>query len=428
MRLVVDNGAGVVKMGEAGDEAPWLSAPNCVVKHRTGRFQALGPAINALDDHGGLATKRPFERGYLTNIDLQRDIWSECFSHLTDLSSGGDVFHPEHNELMVTEPYLNPPALMSLLDELVFEELGFDAACFGHPAALSMLSPGINRSHAVEPQLSALGASTGVVIDAGFSFCHAVPVVEGRVFLPAIKRLDLGGKALANCLKEQISFRHVNIMEEFLLAEEAMQHVCFVSQRVERNLALCRRPKRSPLRIDWVLPDGVNLLRGKIADTSTSTTSMNASSKQALQQQTFPLANERFLTPEILFSPTDIGLYEQGLPQVVHDAVQSCPRFLQRPLLANVVITGGLANLPGFEMRLARELRSLTPTEDAMYVATASTPAEAAWRGASAFAASEKFDQHKITKRDYIETGSRQQHYERLAESEEFERAAGRVT
>lgn len=55
--------------------------------------------------------------------------------------------------------------------------------------------------------LPAAAAGVGVVVDAGFSFTHAVPLCDGRVLWPAVRRVNLGGKALTNYLKELVSYR-----------------------------------------------------------------------------------------------------------------------------------------------------------------------------------------------------------------------------
>lgn len=47
----------------------------------------------------------------------------------------------------------------------------------------------------------------GLVVDAGFSFTHAVPVFDWRVLQPAVRRIDLGGKALTNHMKALVSYR-----------------------------------------------------------------------------------------------------------------------------------------------------------------------------------------------------------------------------
>lgn len=47
------------------------------------------------------------------------------------------------------------------------------------------------------------------MVDAGFSFTHAVPVFDWRVLAAGVRRIDLGGKALTNYMKELVSYRWV---------------------------------------------------------------------------------------------------------------------------------------------------------------------------------------------------------------------------
>ena len=51
------------------------------------------------------------------------------------------------------------------------------------------------------------GAQCGLVVDAGFSFTHALPIFDGQLLESGIKRINLGGKALTNYFKELISYR-----------------------------------------------------------------------------------------------------------------------------------------------------------------------------------------------------------------------------
>jgi actin-related protein 6 len=55
-------------------------------------------------------------------------------------------------------------------------------------------------------------AGTGVVVDAGFSFSHIVPFFNGQPLLTAVKRVNIGGKALTNYLKELVSYRYPHVM------------------------------------------------------------------------------------------------------------------------------------------------------------------------------------------------------------------------
>lgn len=50
-----------------------------------------------------------------------------------------------------------------------------------------------------------------LVVDCGYSFTHIVPFINGEKVTDAIRRIDIGGKALTNYLKEVISYRSVCI-------------------------------------------------------------------------------------------------------------------------------------------------------------------------------------------------------------------------
>jgi actin-related protein 6 len=52
--------------------------------------------------------------------------------------------------------------------------------------------------------------------------------------------MDLGGKALTNYLKELVSYRSLNVMDETLLIDDAKEKLCFVSLDVPGDLHLAR--------------------------------------------------------------------------------------------------------------------------------------------------------------------------------------------
>jgi hypothetical protein len=41
----------------------------------------------------------------------------------------------------------------------------------------------------------------GIVVDAGFSYTHVVPFVQGQPHVSLIRRIDVGGKLMTNYLK-----------------------------------------------------------------------------------------------------------------------------------------------------------------------------------------------------------------------------------
>lgn len=54
------------------------------------------------------------------------------------------------------------------------------------------------------------------------------------------RRLNIGGKALTNVLKETVSFRAFNLQDETLLMDAVKEQLCFVSMRPLVDLRLAK--------------------------------------------------------------------------------------------------------------------------------------------------------------------------------------------
>ncbi|EHK96182.1 putative Actin-like protein arp-6 [Glarea lozoyensis 74030] len=119
------------------------------------------------------------------------------------------------------------------------------------------------------------------------------------------------------------------------------------------------------------------------------------------------LRNERFTVPEILFNPSDIGMRQSGIAQLIWDSLSAVPFGLWPGFLANVVIVGGNANVPGFSERLDMEIRSLAPAECIVRVAKAADPIVSTWQGGAILATDvEALKRLSITKQEYEEHGA----------------------
>ena len=89
-------------------------------------------------------------------------------------------------------------------------------------------------------------AGSGVIVDAGFSFTHIVPFFDGQPLLSAVKRINVGGKAQTNYLKELVSYRSLNMMDETYLMETIKDQLCFVSQVSARSFEVMWPPETGP--------------------------------------------------------------------------------------------------------------------------------------------------------------------------------------
>ena len=78
-----------------------------------------------------------------------------------------------------------------------------------------------------------------MVVDCGFSFMHPA-FFQNCTVNYGVKKIDLGGKALTNYLKELVSYRSVNVMDETFIMDDVKEKLCFVSLDVERDLQIAR--------------------------------------------------------------------------------------------------------------------------------------------------------------------------------------------
>lgn len=175
----------------------------------------------------------------------------------------------------------------------------------------------------------------------------------------AIRRIDVGGKLLTNHLKELISYRQLNVMDESYVINQVKEDACFVSNdfNADMKIAKNRFPSNTIVR-DYVLPDFTSLRRGYVRKLES-----NAVDDADVDQQCLRLNNERFTIPEILFRPSDIGIKQMGIPEAIICATEACPEECRPHLLANIIVIGGSAQFPGFQERLQREVRMSAPDD-----------------------------------------------------------------
>ncbi len=354
--------------------------PNCTAKLKGDRAALVGPDVSAARDVGALSLRRPVDRGYVVAWDLQREIWARALRKLLPPVA------PARCGLVLSEPYLNLPALREAALSAALDGLGFASVLLAPPAELAAAA-----HFAARPELPASAARAALVLDVGFSYAHAAPVFDGRLLAAAVRRLDLGGKALTNYMKELVSYRSINLMDEAHLLERIKEKVAFVSANVAADLAAARR-RDSPHRLEWLLPDGV---------TSTWGRRRAPGEPRGPKDPVLTVNNERFMVPEALFHPADIGVPQAGLAELAAAAAAAAHPHLRGLLWSNVLIVGGCARMPGFRERLEAELRPLAPDDYELGVFLAEEPANAAWRGGALLGASPEYAARAVTREEW---------------------------
>lgn len=93
-----------------------------------------------------------------------------------------------------------------------------------------------------------------------------------------------------------------------------------------------------------------------------------------------------------------------GIGSAVSAAIGKCDRHVSKDVVGNVVFSGTNTRVPGFELRLERELRSLFPDWNGR-VRPPVDARHSAWVAGSMFASLSTFSAMTITSAEYDETG-----------------------
>ncbi|KMT02815.1 hypothetical protein BVRB_8g193970 [Beta vulgaris subsp. vulgaris] len=419
--IVLDNGGSTIKIGVGGDRNPTLITPNSTAKSPHSLSKKLLTSDQILSsDPTSLSLRRPIDRGYLLNLDLQRDIWAHLFRTLPLPS-------PHSSSLLLTHPLFS--LSLSPLFELVFEDFNFRSLYVSDSPSLVHLYEASRNPNGVVSR-----TQCSLVVDCGFSFTHCAPVFQNFTLNYGVKRVDLGGKVLTNYLKELVSYRTVNVMDETLIMDDVKEKLCFVSTDLRRDLQIARNSGKDNLfKCTYVLPDGVTHTKGFVKDVKeaqryqtlydgepNSITSEEKAvdhdsedeedsedrRKVDLTQNEFNLTNERFLVPEMIFRPADLGMNQAGLAECIVRSVNSCHPLLHPVLYESIILTGGSTLFPHFAERLEMELRPLVPDDYQVKITTQEDPILGVWRGGSLLASSPDFETMCATKAEYEEQGS----------------------
>ncbi|GAA5917473.1 hypothetical protein JCM6882_004893 [Rhodosporidiobolus microsporus] len=396
--LVLDNGGHSIKTAWAHPPTKAGQPPqppivqtyrNAIARSKTARRNFVADELaDECDDFGGLTFRVPMERGILNNWEVEKGVWDRVFG-----SKGkGLKISPPSTSLLVTESVMNLPNVQDHHDQIVFEEYEFGSYLRVPGPALLPFGTDMRPSLLADPVPECI-----LVIDAGFSFTHVVPVLRGAIVAGAVRRIDVGGKLLTNYLKELVSYRHWYMMDQTIVMESAKEKACYVSREWERDWEVANKPS-NPITRTYVLPDFTPGSSNKLGYVRTGLTppppsppppdpnapwAAQAEAKQEEEEQLLFLCNERFAVPEVLFTPSSIDLNQSGLSEAVASSISALPEELRGMFWANILCVGGSVGFEGFEGRLRDELRAFAPPDFEVNVKISSDPITAIASSAS---------------------------------------------
>ncbi|KAG5924297.1 Actin- protein 6 [Claviceps sorghi] len=269
-----------------------------------------------------------------------------------------------------------------------------------------------------------------MVVDSGYSHTTVTPLLRGQPLHSAVRRLDVGGKLLTNYLARLLSLRHLDMRNETFIVNEMKEAACYVSMDfksdLERTWKGTRGEKREShlsgagIARDYLLPDFHTRMQGALLDydpnrhararkkfAAAAAAAAAAPRPDPIDEQdVVTLRNERFVVPELIFHPSDMGMRQPGLADLIRQSLEELPFGLWPGLLANVVVVGGTTLFDGFVQRLQRELVQRVPDDCVVRVARPADPVTSTWYGAAHLANHVNIEKLVVTKKEYEELGS----------------------
>jgi len=361
--LVIDNGTGLSKNGFAGEDRPRSIFPTLVgvpkyqsimtdVDHYVREYYIGDEAINL---RGVLKLNYPIEHGQINDWEAMERIWH--FTFFNDLR-----VNPSEHPVLLTEPPLNAHTNREKMAELMFETFNVPAMYISMQAVLS---------------LYASGRTTGIVVDSGDGVTHIVPVYEGFAISHAISRTDIGGRDITKYLRRLLRQRGYSLTSsaEQEIVKDIKERLCYVAIDPTKELSLA--DKVSGLEKQYVLPDG----------------------------ETLTIGAERFMAPEVFFSPSSLGSEEQPLHELIYNTIQTCDIDLRPHLYSNIVLSGGSTMFPGLRERLHKELGTLVPETVEVKIVAPPERRYSVWIGGSILSSLKTFSKMWVTQKEFKEQG-----------------------
>lgn len=232
--IVIDNGAFNCRVGWAGETEPRFLFRNILQRPR---HKTSGEVVNIIGDFDlGLMKFFDFTRSTLrsafdSNVVYQFETMEYIFDYAFERMGveGAQVEHP----ILMTECPYNPLQSRSKMAELLFETYGIPYLAFGVDAAFS---------YKYNQQLGNCG-SDGLVVCAGFTTSHVIPVLKGEPVMEACSRTNIGGYHITDYMKRLLSLeypRHVGSITWEKVEELKTSH-CYIAPDYHSELDIFQK-------------------------------------------------------------------------------------------------------------------------------------------------------------------------------------------
>lgn len=348
------------------------------------------------------------KRTYLHTITDQVTLQTSLGDFLEKIYFNHLAVSPKEKKVVIVESVFCRSVFRNTLTRVFFERFSVPAILFVPDHLMA---------------LATLGRSTGLVVDIGSEEAISIAVVDGVTLLDGAQFTSLGAKTLDALILDEL-IKNDNTLRD-LVTPEMVENIrikaCFVAP-FERGVKMtCDKLKKSK----EIQLEAIRLAEEQNLEISTGT--MEDCYFLGEQDDKSPATVECFLgiqrtitipgnlregACEIFF---EIFGHEQSLTTMIVNTIFQAPIDCRRSLGENILIIGGLANLPGLEHRLSEELKNIDKYErfkkkipDTFKFHKAICPKNyVSWLGAAIFCNPSSIDLRATTREQWIQDGKK---------------------
>jgi actin-related protein 6 len=190
----------------------------------------LGEKLDEIYIERDYSYTKPLVRGMLMNFDHELQIWDEMLKRTMKLDENNLSFGKLRDYMLnITFPVFSPMKLREKLIEVMFEYYGFGGFYPVTGPEMIQVYAKQNLKNKIDPKFQ-------LIVESSHSGTYIVPFFDGEMVNYGIKKIDVGGKLLTNFLKERISFRHLDLSQEYKLVNDIKEKMCFISTNFNEDM------------------------------------------------------------------------------------------------------------------------------------------------------------------------------------------------
>jgi actin-related protein len=297
----------------------------------------------------------------------------------------------------------DPKGQKESVTEIMFEEHNAPAIFLASTAALAAFS---------------VGKTNAIVVDSGFSGVSVDCVSDGIVLERAARSCSRGEGAINERVKNLLTKKHPGISASHHLtsahanASDAYKAFCanqtqsdFLSSHIPMlqfaKLDLREVTQLIPAESSYELPDGTVV---RVNENPEVFRAGEVVYEEKRDDASAPKGGDEAM---IIDGEDESRRMDVALHKVVKSSLTSVESDLRPALLSSIVSCGGLSRLTGFDSRLEKEVRDITPSSLRVKVNSGKGQARinASWIGGSILGSLGSFQQMWLSKTEYDEYG-----------------------